>query len=139
MTEFISGPSMVLSWAYSGGTVSLNADYRNVQWNPSTAYADVTAGQDTQIGRLPTLKDATCSIELVNASGGTALYAALQPQVAGTLTIQPEGTASNNRVITFPSYCDGAQYPHPYADTATITCNFTGASNLAAFTDSANA
>ena len=138
MTEFISGPSMVLSWAYSGGTISLAADYRNVQWTPSTAYADTSAGSDTQVGRLPTLKDATASIELVNASGGTALYAALAPQTAGTLTIQPEGTAVGQRKITFPSYSDGAQYAHPYADTATITCGFTGSSVLGNFTDAAN-
>ena len=139
MAEFLSGPTMVLSWIHPGGTTTLAADYRNVNWNPSTAYAEATAGSDTQVARLPTLKDATASIELVNPSGGTALYAALQPQVAGTLIIQPEGTATNKRKITFPAYSDGAQYTHPYADVATLTCGFTGAGNiLANYTDGVN-
>lgn len=139
MAEFISGPLMVLTWVHPGGTTTLSADHRNVQWSPSTAYAESTAGSDSQVSRLPSLKDATCSIELVNPAGGTALYAALQPQVAGTLTIQPEGTATNKRKITFPCYSDGAQYAHPYSDVATLTCAFTGAgSALNNFTDGVN-
>ena len=138
MTELIAGPTMVLNWIWSGGTVSLAADYRNVQWDPSVAYEDVTAGSDTQVGRLPTLKTAVASIELVNAAGGTALYAALQPGGGGTLIIQPEGTATNKRKITFPAYCDGAKYPHPYANVSVITCGFTGSSVLGNFTDGVN-
>lgn len=138
MGELISGPTMVLTWTTSSGTFSLNGDYRNVQWNPSTAYAETTAGSDTQVGRLPTLKDATCSIELVVQTSGTAIASALQPQQAGTLKIQPEGTATNKRVITFPAYSDGAQVSFPYADVAVISCNFSGSSNLNNFTDSVN-
>src|SRR5687768_6751282 len=139
MAEFISGPSMVLNWIHPGGTTSLAGDFRSVQWNPTTSYAETSAGSDTQVGRLPTLKDATASIELVNPASGTALYAALQPQVAGTLLIQPEGTAANKRKITFPCYSDGAQYAHPYADVATLTCSFTGAGNIINnFTDGVN-
>lgn len=139
MAEFVSGPTLVLSWIHSGGTTSLAGDTRSVQWNPSTAYAETTAGSDTQVGRLPTIKDATASIECVNPAGGTALYAALDSQKAGTLIIQPEGTATNKRKITFPCYSDGAQYAHPYADTATLTCSFTGAGNvLNNYTDGVN-
>lgn len=136
MAEFLAGPTMVLSWAYSGGTINLAGDFRNVQWNPSIAYVDTSAGADTQIARLTALKDATASIELVNPTSGTALAAALQPGVAGTLIIGPEGTATNKRKITFPAYSDGAQYPFPYADVATLTCGFTGSSALGNFTDS---
>jgi hypothetical protein len=134
MAEYISGPTMVLSWIWSGGTVSLAADYRNVTWSPSVAYAETTAGSDTHVGRLTTIKDATASIELVNAAGGTALYAALAPGVAGTLIIGPEGTATGKRKISFPCYSDGGQYAQPYADVATVTCGFTG---NGAHTDSA--
>jgi len=97
-----------------------------VTWSPSIAYAETTAGSDTHVGRLTTLKDATASVELVNASGGTALYAALAPGVSGTLIIGPEGTATNKRKISFVCYSDGAQYAQPYADVATVTCGFTG-------------
>jgi hypothetical protein len=138
MAELIPGPSMVLTWVYSGGTVNLAGDYRTCDWNPSITYEDVTAGSDTQIGRLTTLKDATCSVTVLEQTGGSALIAALQPGQAGTLTIQPEGTASNKRKITFPCYCDGIQTSMPYANVSVHTLGFTGSSTLAAYTDSTN-
>ena len=139
MTEFVAGPTMVLTWVYSGGTVNLAGDYRTCDWNPSITYEDVTAGSDTQMGRITTLKDATANITLVAQTGGTALVASLQAGQAGTLTIKPEGTASNKRVITFPSYSDGIQTAHPYANVVVHTCGFTGSSVLGNFTDSNNA
>jgi len=138
MAELIAGPTMVLTWVTSLGTTSLAGDYRTCDWNPSITYEDVTAGSDTQIGRLTTLKDATCSVTVVGQSGGTAFNAATQPGQAGTLTIQPEGTATGKRKITFPSYCDGAQTSFPYANVVVHTLGFTGSSTLAAYTDATN-
>jgi hypothetical protein len=136
MAEFLAGPTMVLQWIWSGGTVSLAADYRTCNWAPTIAYVDVSAGGDTQIGRLTALKDATASIELVGQTGGTAIAAALSAGVAGTLIIGPEGTATGKRKITFPSYSDGAVVDFPYADVVAITCGFTGAGSLLSnFTD----
>ena len=126
---------MILQWITSAGTFDIKADFRNVNWSPSVAYADASAGQDTQVGRLPTLKDATADIELVNAAGGTALYAAMNAGQAGTLIIGPEGTATGKRKITLPAYSDGAKYAHPYADVATITNSFSGSSVLNNYTD----
>lgn len=133
MAEF-TGKDLVLKWVYSGGTVSLNADYRTVSWNPTTAYADTTAGADTHVQRLATLKDATASVTLVDSSS-TAIYGGLDAGVAGTLIIQPEGTATGKRIITFPSFCDGAVPSYTYNDTTTISVNFTG---NGAYTDSTN-
>jgi hypothetical protein len=140
MTEFIAGPTMVLTWTCSigtaaAGTTTLAADYRTCSWNPSIAYVDASAGADTQMGRLTALKDATASITLVSQTGGTALGAVLQPGQAGTLIIKPEGTASGKRTITFPAYSDGAVTDWPYADVAVISCGFTGSSVLGNFTD----
>ena len=138
MAEHIPGQTMVLTWTYASGTIALAGDYRTCDWNPSIAYEDVTAGSDTQIGRLTTLKDATCSVTLVAQTGGTAIVAAFQPGQAGTLLIQPEGTAVNKRKITFPSYCDGIQTGFPYANVVVHTIGFTGSSALAAYTDGVN-
>lgn len=138
MAELISGPSMILTWTYATGTISLNGDYRTCDWNPSITYEDVTAGADTQIGRLTTLKDATCSVTVVQQTAGTALIAGLQPGQAGTLTIQPEGTAVGKRKITFPAYSDGIQTTMPYANVAVHTIGFTGSSTLATYTDASN-
>lgn len=138
MAELITGQTAVITWNSSAGTILLAADHRTVSWNPSIAYEDVSAGSDTQIGRLPTLKDATAKVDLVQQTGGTALLAAVQPGQAGTLIIQPEGTATNKRKITFPAYCDGAVGEMPYANVATLSIGFTGSSVLGAFTDGVN-
>ena len=138
MAELIMGQTGVITWTTSTGTTSLAGDYRTVDWSPSTAYTDVTAGSDTQIGRLPTLKDASAAITLVTQTGGTALIAQLPPQQAGTLVIQPEGTATGKRKITLPAYCDGAKNSFPYADVAVISVNFSGSSVLGNFSDGAN-
>lgn len=133
MAEF-TGTNLKLDWIWSGGTTSLNADYRTVAWNPSQAYADISAGADTHVGRLTALKDATAAVTMVDSSG-TAIYAGLASGVAGTLIIQPEGTASNKRKITFPCFCDGAVSNFVYNDTVTMNVNFTG---NGAYTDGVN-
>ena len=126
MAEFISGPTMVLSWINAGGTIALAGDYRTCTWSPSVDYVETSAGSDTHKGRLTALKDATASVTLVAQAGGTAVTAALQPGTGGTLIIQPEGTATGKRKITFPCYADGAVTDHPYADIVAISCGFTG-------------
>lgn len=138
MAEFLAGPTMILSWIYSGGTINLAGDFRTCDWSPSIAYVDASAGSDTQTGRLTALKDATAAVSLVAQTGGTQIAAALAPGVSGTLIISPEGTATGKRKITFPCYSDGAKYSHPYADVVAISAGFTGAGAiLANYTDGA--
>ena len=138
MAEFLAGPTMVLSWVSSVGTISLAGDYRTCTWSPTIAYEETSAGSDTQVGRLTSLLDAKASVTLVAQTGGTQIVAALAAGKSGTLTIGPEGTATGKRKITFPCYCDGASYDHPYAGVVAISCGFTGAGAiLANFTDGA--
>ncbi len=139
MAEFLAGPTMVMTWTYSGGTINLAADYRTCTFSQTVGFEDITAGSDTHIGRIPTLKDATAQIELLAQTGGTAIQAALQAGVPGTLVIQPEGTAANKRKITFPAYCDGAVPQFPYANAVVMTCGFTSGGGVLGFpTDSTN-
>ena len=139
MAELVAGPTMVLTWSYGAASVVLTGDYRTVDWSPSVAYADITAGSDTQSSRLPTIKDATASIEVLVQTSGTQIAAALQPGQAGTLLIQPEGTATNKRKISFPAYADGAKVSFPYADVAVVSCGFSAAgSSLSAWADTVN-
>jgi hypothetical protein len=136
MTEFIAGPTMVLSFAGTAGTSSLAADYRTVTWTPSVAYVDSSAGADTHVGRLTALKDSTAAVTLVaQATTGTSLIAPLAAGVYGTLTIQPEGTATGRRKITMPAYSDGPVIEFPYNEICVISCGFTGSG---AFTDATN-
>ncbi len=139
MAEFISGPTLVLTWTTSSGTTSLAGDARTISWNPSIAYVDASAGSDTQVGRLTALKDASAAVTLVAQTGGTSLIAQLQPGQAGTLVVQPEGTATNKRKITFPAYSDGGQSEFPYNELCMISCGFTGGGSvLANYTDGVN-
>jgi hypothetical protein len=139
MAEYLAGPTMTLTWVYSGGTVALNGDYRACSWAPTVDYVDASAGQDTQHGRLTALKDAHADITLVAQTGGTQVVASLAAGQAGTLTIQPEGTATNKRKITFPSYSDGAKTDMPYAGEVTLTCGFSAAGAvLNTWTDGVN-
>lgn len=135
MAELISGQTMILTWTCSVGTINIAGDFRTVTWNPTVAYADASAGADTQTGRMPTLKDATAQVEAVTQTGGTQMAAALAPGMAGTLIIGPEGTATNKRKITLPAYCDGAQFSFPYADVSVLSVGFSGSSVLANYTD----
>lgn len=123
MAEF-TGSALVVSWIYSGGTVDLSADFRTLDWQPTTDFADSTAGSDTTRTRLATIKDATAAYAGVGQTGGTVVAAALAPGTSGTLIIGPEGTASGKRKITFPSLSQGAQYSIPYADVVTLSCSF---------------
>jgi hypothetical protein len=134
MAEF-TGKDLVLNWIWSGGTVTLAGDYRSCNWQPSVGQAEKTAGSDTHQAFMPTVKNATASITLVAQTGGTALAAALDAGVEGTLLISPEGTASGKRKITFPSFSQGASYTFPYADTVELNCSFVP---TAAYTDSVN-
>ena len=142
MAEVISGPSMVLTWtAVVGttlGTINLAGDFRTCTFTPSIAYVDASAGADTWTSRMTGIKDATMSIELVAQAGGTAIYQALQPGQMGTLVVQPEGTASGKRKITFPGYCDGAVTTHPYNDIIVMTCGFSVNNSASTFADTVN-
>lgn len=134
MAEFVAN-TMVLTWINPSGTLNMSADFRTATWSPSVDFYDGTAGSDTVKARIVGMKDATASISLVNAAGGTIEYTALDAGVSGTLIIQPEGTATNKRKITFPCFSNGAQYEHPYNDVATLTCAFTA---NGAYTDGVN-
>jgi hypothetical protein len=136
MPEFISGPTMIMSFSGTAGTSTLNADYKTCTWTPSVAYVESSAGQDTHIGRLTALKDSKAAVTLVaQATTGTALTPTIAAGVFGTLVIQPEGTAVGRRKISMPGYSDGPVVDFPYNDICVISCGFTGSG---AFTDGTN-
>lgn len=125
MAEYV-GSAAVLQWIWSGGTVSLTPDFRNIQWAPSLDYIDATAGQDTTRQRLPSFKDATLSATMVGQSGTASDYAAaLDAGVSGTVIYGPSGTVAANRKITMPAYAGGLQFTSPYDDVTETSIEFT--------------
>src|SRR5258706_14822264 len=85
MAELIAGPTMVLQWISTYGTISLAGDYRTCTWSPVVDYVETQAGSDTHKSRLTALKDATASVTLVAQTGGTQNKASLGPRDWGKL------------------------------------------------------
>jgi len=135
MPEFIAGPTLVMHFNGTAGSVALAADYRTVTWTPTVAYAASSSGSDTHVSRLTALKDSTCAVTLVTQTAGTQLALYLASGNFGTLTIQPEGTATGKRRILMPAYSDGPVVEFPYNDVCVTSCGFTGSG---AFTDGTN-
>lgn len=124
MAEYV-GSAAVLQWIWSGGTVTLSTDQRNVSWNASGNIIDATAGSDTTIQRLVSLKDATLTFSGVSQSGTASdNLAALDFGVTGTAIYGPSGTASGQRKITFPAICMGHTLATPYNDVAELSAEW---------------
>lgn len=120
----ITGKNLVATWAYSGGTVNLNTDFRTLSINPNIDLAETTAGADTDKTYIATIKDATIEWSGLYQSAGTALVNALEAGTGGTLTVYPEGTASGKQKDVYPAIAMGAKINVPYADVVEISCTF---------------
>lgn len=84
---------------FDGGVIG--TDYRSVSVDRSVDTAEVTAGADTDKSYIPTLRDATGSITLVdNGVDSAAIYQALYEGAQGTLSWGPEGTATGKPKYT---------------------------------------
>ena len=128
MTE-ITGKNLKVDWVYTagtvtGGTVTLNTDYRTLSINPNIDLAETTAGADADKTYIATIKDATIEWSGLYQSKGTVLAAALESGTGGTLIIYPEGTASGNVKESYPAIAMGAKTNYPYADVVEISCTF---------------
>jgi len=124
MAEY-AGSAMHLDWIYSGGTVSLRADFRTFNWSPTLNWIDATAGQDTYevlLASYGTGADITCTL-VAQASDSTVLVS-LDRETAGTLLFSPEGTASGRYKYTIPATSAGPQWSTPFDDVTEITANW---------------
>lgn len=108
MAEFLP-TSAVITWAYSGGTVTLSGDWRTFNFNPSQDKFDSTAGTHTSKTYVRGLKDFTADYSGLahGTSAGTAVLAALAMGTDGTLTFQPQGTVSGGQNLTLPCFTVG--------------------------------
>ena len=123
MAEF-TGKNMYMQWVYSGGTVSLEDDFRTFSWNPSKTLHDATAGSDPAQHQIVGIENASAAIGLIAQAGGTAVIAALAFGNYGTLTVGVEGTATGKPKIILPAMAQGAVISAPYEDVVEIACDF---------------
>lgn len=92
----MSGKNLHLQWIYSGGTANLSGSQRSFENGHEQESADATAGADSYRVFVPTVKTLKPKAEILweEKSSGSAVIAAVQPGVEGTLYWSPEGTAS---------------------------------------------
>jgi hypothetical protein len=107
-----AGTAMVVTW----NALPLTGEYRRVTINQTVNDADGTSGPDTEIRHMPTQTNANIALEMTAMSGtaGTATWSALTPRTAGTLIVQPEGTALNLRKYTSVCYVQAFNDNIPY-------------------------
>jgi hypothetical protein len=125
---------MNADWLYSGGTLSLEADYRTVSIKSSVDVIDGTAGSDTTKVKYLGMTDITVDMTQVLQTGGTLNMTQLTTGTQGTLIIQPEGTATGKTKFTIPAFVTSS-YDYPYNDIATCSLTFNG---MGAFTITVN-
>lgn len=119
-----TGKDLFLSFAGSGGTVTLSTDYRSLSTNPSIGLVDVSAGADTFKTYLTTLKDGSFEYSGLLLAAGTAVTNALREGCTGTLTIGPEGTVVGKPKETYPVIALGPKVNYPYSDVVEVSATF---------------
>jgi hypothetical protein len=121
----ITGHDLAVCWAYSGGSVWLEDDYRSLSISEDVNDANSTAGNDTYAGHLPTYTDASADFEMLGTSGsGTLHWNRIAPRTEGTIYWYPEGTASAKPYHYAAAYIQTRGRDYPYADVVSVTVGF---------------
>jgi len=123
MAEFL-GKDAYIQWVWSGGTVTVQGDYRTLNWNPNKDLIDATAGSDAAQHQVTGIERATASLGLAAQTGGTELIAAFAFGNLGTLTWGVEGTATNKPKVILPAMSLGAKVNSPYSGLVEISVGF---------------
>jgi hypothetical protein len=121
-----TGKDLDVRWVHSGGTAVLNADFRSFETNESVDNAEATAGDDVHRSFIPTLKDTTATLEMLDTSGtaGTVQWATLAPGTEGTVYWSPEGTASSKPKHYAAAFIEKRDRTMPYDDVVEISADF---------------
>ena len=124
MARFV-GKDLAVTWAYTGGSVALEADFKSFKVSEEVQDADSTAGDDTHAGHLPTFTDASAEIEMLGTTNsGTLHWSRLAPRTEGTVYWYPEGTASTKPSHYAPAYIQSREREYPFDDVAAVTVGF---------------
>jgi len=116
MAKYV-GKDLTITFA---GT-DLKAEFKKLSTTEDCDLVDCSAGADTNHDYLATLKDGSADLDLLEISGGTALWAAIAPGASGTLTWAPNGTASQT-VAT--AYVKSRKRDIPFDDCVAISVSF---------------
>lgn len=120
----VVGSSLVLQWVTSSATTTYNTDFRSVNYSPSVALVDETAGADKNKSYLASIKDGKFDFRGVYQAAGTVnLTTATEGQV-GTLLYSPEGTAGGKIKFTIPAISMGWQTNQPYDNVVEVAISW---------------
>ena len=119
------GSSCIVQWVCSGGTVLINTDFRNFNYDPNVDYKEQSAGADAAKSWLAGIKSGKASLTAIMQAAGTGITTPLAEGNVGTLIVGPEGTASTKQSITIPAISDGCPYKIPYNDVVEISPSWT--------------
>ena len=122
----ILGKDLDIQWIYSGGTISLNGDYRKCDISENTDLIDQSAGADASRTFVAGIADSQVQVTTVYQSAGTALVDAIADGNAGTLLISPEGTSTGNRKITVPAIVASRTLPFSFDGLVEVSVTFQG-------------
>jgi len=127
MSEY-AGSSLVISWLQAAATTVLSGAHKSLTYTPSINFYDATSGADANKSYIAGVKDGTATFNANllagSVAGGTVTYAVVVEGAAGTLQIQPEGTAASKPKISIPALAQGAQFSFPYDNIVEVTVNF---------------
>jgi len=115
------GSAAVVKWITSGGTLTLQTEYRVWNYTPTIELVDATAGADGNRRRINSFKDGSARLTMLDqTSAALAEATALVEGQIGTITYQPSGTAVGRLIKTIPAISQGMTYNSPYADVVSI-------------------
>jgi hypothetical protein len=122
-----AGKDLSIVWtAASGGTITMQADFKTLNYTPSVDLYETTAGADAAKTYLAGLKSGQVAFNGVDQSGSMVTWStALLEGQEGTLVIGPEGTVAGKRKLTIPAICMGANMTWPYNNICELAVNWT--------------
>jgi len=124
MPRFVPGQnSPVFQWVWTGGTATLQTDYRTAAVQSGVGLVESTAGADSHDQWLPTTQNGEFTLGILH-TGGTGVWTALAPGNNGTIIGGPQGTAAGSIKHTIPAVVAQRNGAYPYKDVATIEVTF---------------
>jgi hypothetical protein len=126
MASYLGKNASVVWTAATGGTISMAADFRTLNYAPAVDLVEDTAGPDAAKTYVASLLSGQVQFSGVDQSGSMAVWAtALLEGRGGTLVIGPEGTATGKQKLTIPAICMGANLTWPYNNICELAVTWT--------------
>lgn len=120
-----AGSALYAQWIYSGGTVQINTEFRNWNYNDQGDTIDATAGGDVYRRNLKSYDNNQVTTSfLLQSTGGTVARDAFKRFTSGTLIWGEAGTATGMVKTTMPAYVESANRSVPYNDVVSMDVTF---------------